>query len=438
MFTLRPLIILFAASHAAAHESPFNPLRLFRRTDWDAMGEEFWKEAVKDVDFTNPDMYKDVKDWGFGKSEGEVQVHTHVEVSSGDSSDSGSDSSPPPSQTKPADSTVTEVTAPSTDKDSKDDSGLDLGDLGDAVEFLKGLANPNKKCGSSSASCPSNCAMTVQFTDDSLDVDYTTGKSGPTQTGNGGIQTGKTKNSCVCLPGGSVRVHVGTTDHSTHGTLIEGFAAGLGDASYWDVSNVEGYNYPVVCWDKNDPSRMSGSNIDLYNPPKGVFQDLMELSGLSGLNKREFDKQHKCSDSSATKMGDICVNDGYKKLVGSNGQKDIECWKCTLPSMFFAPIAGASYTYPYDDCGCASNRFKIGDYGSPMANGGELVCCVGPQCCPNKMSYGGQTIKGNCNRPDCTPCADSPGPHDTCNSACQVGAPKGTWKRHQHQHRHHH
>ena len=425
------------------------------------MSQEFWKEAVKDVDFTNPALYKDVKDWKIPNSGGNVRVDTHidthadtddthvdthaeshVEVSSGGNGQGGSNASPaknsPPSNTQPEAGTTTTTTGSSSDGDDDEDEGDKGLDLGDAVDFLKGLANPNKKCGSSSASCPANCQMTVQFTDDSLDVDYTTGNSGPTQTDKSGQQTGKTKNSCVCLPGGSVRIHVGTKDKNTHGTLIEGYAAGLSDASYWDVSNVEGYNYPVVCWDKNDPSRMSGSNIDLYNPPKNIFQDLMDLSGLSNLNKRDFDKKHKCSDKSATKMGDICVNDGYKKLVDSKGQPDVDCWKCTLPSMFFAPIAGASYTYPYDDCGCASNRFKIGDYGSPMANGGELVCCVGPQCCPNKMSYGGQTIKGNCNRDDCRPCSDSPGPHDTCNSACKVGIPTKNWKRHQHQHQHKH
>ena len=249
--------------------------------------------------------------------------------------------------------------------------------------------------------------MNIKFTTDSLDVPFTAGNGGHS------AQT-STKNACICMTGGSVRVNIGSNNPGDHTTLVEGNAAGLNDNSFFDVSYVEGYSYPVVCWNDHDPTRMSGSNIDLY-------------------------AEGKCSDPSKTKMGDICNNDGYVLLVSGDPAHD--CWKCTLPSAFFAPASGAAYAYPYDDCPCASDPVAGQPYQSPMATGGDLTCCIGPQCCANTMTTGGQTRKGNCNRPDCMPCsAGFSWGH--CDAKCNPGAQNRDYERVLHQaslrKRHHH
>ncbi|KAL9125019.1 MAG: hypothetical protein Q9217_005723 [Psora testacea] len=253
--------------------------------------------------------------------------------------------------------------------------------------------------GGSGASCPSGCHMTISFSDDTLDVPFTAGNGGSPSTGS-------TKGTCICMSGGSVRVNIGSTNTNDHTTLIEGNAAGLSQASFYDVSYVEGYSYPVVCWSA-DNDAMSGSNIDLYT-------------------------RGSCPGG-GSKMGDICVNPGYPKLVEGG---DV-CWQCTLPDPFFGPASGAAYTYPRDDSPCASDGSKSA---SPMATGGRLTCCVGPQCRSNDMSKGGQTSGGRCDD-GCTPCAG----HGQCSS-CKSGSkrdlervfdrapPPRKHKRHAHRH----
>ncbi|KAL9640141.1 MAG: hypothetical protein Q9164_000464 [Protoblastenia rupestris] len=221
---------------------------------------------------------------------------------------------------------------------------------------------------SSGASCPSGCHMTIAFTDDTLDVPFTAGDGGHPKTGS-------TKGTCICMNKGSVRVNIGTENKDEHTTLIEGNAQGFSAQSFYDVSYVEGYTYPVVCWSDDEGHTMSGSNIDLY-----------EHGSCEG----------------GSKMGDICLNPGYPKLIAD--EKANNCWKCSLPSQFFAPVSGAAYVYPYDDAPCASSPQKGGKYGSPMATGGRLTCCVGPQCPKNTFSTGGETNAGTCSRPDCVPC----------------------------------
>ena len=245
---------------------------------------------------------------------------------------------------------------------------------------------------SSSASCPSGCQMTISFTDNSLDVPFTAGAGGTPSTGS-------TKGTCICMHGGSVRINIGSQNSGETTTLVEGYAAGMSSASFFDVSYVMGYTYPVVCW-ANDGAVMSGSNVDLYAASRS-----------------------KCPDGTGSKMGDICTNPGYTKLT-NNGDA---CWQCTLPDAFFGPASGAAYTYPRDDSAWTSDGKSHN--ASPMATGGSLTCCVGTSengCRSNTMSSGGKTSGGRCDS-GCQPCAG----HGECQRNPNAPAKH---KRHSHRH----
>ena len=246
-----------------------------------------------------------------------------------------------------------------------------------------GSTTPNSKCGTTSVQCPDNCAMNIRFTSDSMPVPFGFGRDS-----GGTSQQTSTKDACICMNPGSVSVKIGSTGKDDRSTLIEGNAKGYSDASFFDVSYVEGYTYPIVCWSDADNKKMTGSPIDLYSRGKCT------------------------SNPSSTKMGDICENDGFKPLSTPGGD---QCMRCTLPSMFFAPTSGAAYAYPYDDQACASGKVDGQAYGGPVVTGGKITCCVGPQCCMNTWTIGGQTNPGNCNR-DCKPCANSP--VTPCTKAC--------------------
>ena len=239
----------------------------------------------------------------------------------------------------------------------------------------------------SSTDCPAGCAMTIKFTDDSTHVDFTTCTN---NVCGGSPPRGNTKGTCICMNSGSVRVKIGTTDDTQIGaTLIEGNAVGLSSSSFYDVSYVEGYSWPVVCKSGNT---MSGHNMDLH----------------AGGN----------TCAGASKMGDFCENPGYTNMTSSDPD---QCWQCTLPSPFFAPASGAAYTYPQDDQDCPSGpNADSGVYASPMATGGELECCIGPHCAPNTMSAGGMTAMGNCNR-GCRPCSQV----ESCAGPCQPKSKRG-------------
>ena len=318
------------------------------------------KYAAPPGGWNNPDLYKNV-DWTsvFSNkapaptttptqaSENKPVTEEHDAVEG-----QGQENSPSPSP-----SSVTTASNPPDSSQSSHSS--------DGNSAANKAANNGGGSTTSSTTCPPGCQMTIKFTDDSEDVDFTA-------CGGGSPKTGKTKGTCICMNGGGVRVKIGTTDEGKRATLIEGNAAGLSSASYYDVSYVEGYSWPVVCW---AGKTMSGSNLDLYQ----------------GGNTCD----------GASQMGDFCENPGYKNMTSRSPD---QCWQCTLPSPFFAPASGAAYTYPQDDQDCASGpNADPSKYASPMATGGELTCCVGSHCPPNTMSAGGMTAMGNCNR-GCVPC----------------------------------
>ena len=424
-------IALLSASQISAHDAPLSPRNLFKRNIHYAAPADGYAAHPPKGGWNNPDLYKSVfpngaqggsptsspspspspNNNGYSSSSGgtdyigsdicgnggcksleEYCWHVQQNGQHDDKCNNIGTGSSNPSSAAGGGGGGSPTTAPA----SSNTGSSSTGDTSDIPSSGSGT------CGKTSATCSGTCAMHIKFSSDSLAVPFT--------PGDGGTSDYKTtKDSCVCMHGGSVRINIGSTDHTQHTTLIEGNAEGLGqDVSWWDVSYVEGFTYPVVCWQDNNPSRMSGSNVDLY-------------------------KSGKCtSDGSKTKMGDICQNDGYDPLV-----RGINCWQCTLPSVFWAPAAGAAYTYPKDDATCASDPPdpKSGlKYASPMMKGGEITCCVGPQCCANSVSSGGLTKKGNCNDA-CKPCQYGDGkeypnlPFASCTSACTTKAKRDGGER---------
>ncbi|KAL8730294.1 MAG: hypothetical protein Q9166_004177 [cf. Caloplaca sp. 2 TL-2023] len=128
------------------------------------------------------------------------------------------------------------------------------------------------------------------------------------------------------------RINVGKIDHPDN-SKIEGsfYGAGNGDI---DISYVDGYSVPITC--SAGGRVLSGCNIELMN------------RGCNG-------PDHVSGWGS----------DG-KPAVCSNGMRGSD-WG--PPSSFFAPCAGAAYTFPKDD---GANTGMITDT--------QISCCIGTSC----------------------------------------------------------
>lgn len=221
---------------------------------------------------------------------------------------------------------------------------------------------------------------------------------------------GITKDSCICVESGNPRVNIGTSNPDDHTTLIETNNAELG---WYDVSYVEGYTLPVVCWATHEGTKtMSGYNKDL-------FENGEQCDGMSTI------------EQSSGETVKLCPNPGYAKCA----KNENSCWRCTNPSRFFAEAAGAAYTYPLDDESCASNPEASGKYRSPMANGKDIQCCVGTQCPENTFSTGGMSSWGNCNgrthgsQAICKPCGPNEASPEDVNHEPICSVPCGNKKR---------
>ena len=105
---------------------------------------------------------------------------------------------------------------------------------------------------------------------------------------------------------------------------IEGSFTGPPDI---DVSYVDGYSVPITC--SSQGKTVTGCNIDL-------FQQLAT-----------------CEDQIE---GPVCLNSAVNISEGP-------------PPCFFAPCAGAAYTFPHD------NHADAGDLGSNLVS-----CCIGTSC----------------------------------------------------------
>ncbi|KAL8970862.1 MAG: hypothetical protein Q9183_001328, partial [Haloplaca sp. 2 TL-2023] len=129
------------------------------------------------------------------------------------------------------------------------------------------------------------------------------------------------------------RIYVGKTLNEDN-SKIEGSWKGVG-TGFFDVSLVDGYSVPITC--------SVGGKVIL------------------GCNKELFDQPCQGPDH-ALDDGAVCHNAAQSKDWGP-------------PSAFFAPCAGAAYTFPKDDKATQG-------WATPET---EISCCVGTSCPPSMI-----------------------------------------------------
>lgn len=159
---------------------------------------------------------------------------------------------------------------------------------------------------------------------------------------------------------GQIKIGVSPDPKKDSRTIIE--TNPVGEWATYDVSYILGYSHPVICQD-TVLKVLTGDNMDLWN-----------VTGAS------------CEDQN----GDTCVGP-----VGPYGKyypmmSPTSCWNCNPPNAFFAPVAGAAYTFPDDNGAVISGSSN------------SIACCVGKDC-PLKNPKAGSTKNGNCDKNPCTP-----------------------------------
>lgn len=161
-----------------------------------------------------------------------------------------------------------------------------------------------------------------------LSMAYGNNAGGPCAKGNPKDGMLSTSTQVVYPTGWAGRITFGQ-DGNGAGSKVEGSFTGLPDI---DVSYVDGYSVPIVCSCGNDPTPITGCNLDLFS---------MGSCNVKGQN---------------TMSGKTCINEVSPK--NADGP--------TPP--FFKPCEGAAYTYPTDDeanMGCQSTLME---------------CCIGKSC----------------------------------------------------------
>ena len=156
-----------------------------------------------------------------------------------------------------------------------------------------------------------------------LKMAYTNNAGGPSAIGNPKNGQLASSTQVVYPTGWAGRITIGIDDTNAAGSKIEGSFTGMPNI---DVSYVDGYTVPIVCSCSNEP--VSGCNVDLWKTGK------------------------QCPK----KDGETCIN--TISLTSPDGP--------VMP--FFAPCAGAAYTFPNDnlaDKGCQTH---------------EMDCCIGTSC----------------------------------------------------------
>lgn len=188
-----------------------------------------------------------------------------------------------------------------------------------------------------------------------------------------------TTKGCMQLGQWDGQVRIGDQPHPVKDsrTILETNPVGAW-ASY-DVSYILGFSHPVVCQDTVQKT-LTGDNTDLWN-----------VTGAS------------CED----KNGYTCVGPVGPWGTHFQAMSETSCWNCNPPNPFFAPVAGAAYTFPDDNGSVIS------------ASSNAIVCCVGKDC-EWSNPKAGTTKDGSC----------------TCNSGADKrdAIPETKPKRHLHRH----
>ena len=129
----------------------------------------------------------------------------------------------------------------------------------------------------------------------------------------------------------------------------------VGEWASYDISYILGYSHSVTCQDTVQQT-LTGDNRSLWN-----------VSGAS------------CD----AKNGYTCVNPVGPWGVHEPEMSGTSCWNCNPPNAFFAPVAGAAYTFPDDN-------------GSVISKSSNAIhCCVGTNC-PWTNAKAGTTKAGTC------------------------------------------
>ncbi|KAL9124785.1 MAG: hypothetical protein Q9175_008179 [Cornicularia normoerica] len=190
-----------------------------------------------------------------------------------------------------------------------------------------------------------------------------------------------TTKGCMQLGQWDGQVRIGDQPHAVKDsrTILE--TNPVGQWASYDVSYILGYSHPVVCQDTVQKT-LTGDNTDLWN-----------VTGASCDDKNDY-----------TCVGPVGPFGVHASAMGEN-----PCWNCNAPNGFFAPVAGAAYTYP-DDNGAVI-----------AASSNKMVCCVGRDC-EWKNPKAGTAKAGTC---DCSLGAEK-------RDATSESKPKP--KRHLHSH----
>ena len=169
--------------------------------------------------------------------------------------------------------------------------------------------------------------LTIQVTNSfgaGLSISYQSNAGAPTPVGNPQPSTLGASTQAVFPTGWAGRINIGKTLDS-RGSKIEASFTNLPDV---DISYVDGYTIPITC--SCGGQVVTGCNIPL-------FHDGRTCPNIG--------------------PGPICIN---PQVSVPNGPA----------TPFFAPCAGAAYTYPNDNL--------ANSYG--QCNNGVISCCVGSTC----------------------------------------------------------
>lgn len=190
-----------------------------------------------------------------------------------------------------------------------------------------------------------------------------------------------TTKGCMQIGQWDGQIRIGEQPHPTKDTRTILETNPVGQWASYDVSYIPGHSHSLACKDVVQGT-MTGDSTDLWN-----------VTGAT------------CDE----KNGYTCVGPVGGWGVHAPEMSLTSCWNCNPPNPFFAPVAGAAYTYP-DDNGAVI-----------AASSNKIVCCVGASC-GWKNSKAGTTKAGTC----------------TCNSGTDkrdsIPETKVKAKRHVHNH----
>ncbi|KAM0799833.1 hypothetical protein BDR22DRAFT_890109 [Usnea florida] len=216
-------------------------------------------------------------------------------------------------------------------------------------------------------------------------VIYWTGEEVPWNKADsyGNIMPGSNGTTKGCMQLGQYvgQVRIGDPPHPVKDTRTILETNPVGPWASYDVSYILGFSHPVVCQDSVTLA-LTGDNTDLFN-----------VTGAT------------CDDQN----GYTCVGPVGPWGVRASAMSETSCWNCNPPNPFFAPVAGAAYTFPDDNGSVIS------------ASSNKLVCCTGRDC-EWKNPKAGTTKDGSCT---CNAGADK-------RDAIPEGKPK--FRRHLHGH----